>query len=197
MKLSGLVGGVLLLFLCPSPSNAALITVSDLHDWTGQTNSSAITYEQFSDTAPASWTHTLTFPSMLTSFTSADIEVSFGGTRSSDQEVWLLWNAGSVQIGALSGSGNNSANTLMTQTFSVPVSLLPAFPTNSWSLALRLTGKDGSANDIFLDYSRLTATYEDGLTSSSAPLPMPEPATLSLLGLGLAGVVVRRRLKRK
>jgi hypothetical protein len=186
-----------LVLLWAGPSNAATITISDVQDWTGQTNSSGVTYQTFSDTALPSWTHTLTFIPPAVSFDSADIELSFGGTRSSTQEVWLLWDSGSVQIGTLDGTANNSANTIVQQTFAVPGELLPAFPANSWALALRLTESDSSGNSIFLDYSKLTVTYQDGVTTPPVPSTVPEPATLSLFGLGLAGVMARRRMKRR
>ena len=201
MKIRGLIAFVFLGLLVATPSEAAQITVIAEKDWDALTNASGVTYQAFSDTALPTWTHSLTFSPPAESFDSAELELSFAGTRSSTQEVWLLWDSGSVQIGTLNGSGNNSANTITAQTFSVPTTLFPAFPATAWTLQLRLTESNTAANSIFLDYSKLTVTYEDGLTEDvvtiDSPVPAPEPATLSLLGLGLVAVVARHRMKRR
>lgn len=186
--------GLLAFVLWAAPARASQITVTDLYDWSGQTNSSGVTYQTFAESSPPQWTHTLLFAPPAASFDSADVELSFGGTRNTGQEVWLLWDTGSTLLGQLTSTGNNSADTIIQQTFAIPLSLWPVLPTGSWTLALRLTETKSQLNSIFMDYSRLTVTYQDGVTDpgTPAPEPVPEPATLTLLGLGIAGASLRK-----
>lgn len=185
------------------PAEAAQITISDTFDWTASTNSSGVTYQQFTDTALPSWTHNLVFVPPAVSFDSAEVELSFAGTRSSTQEVWLLWNSGSVQLGTLNGTGDNAFNNFLQQTFSVPSTLYPVFSTGAWSLGLRLTETASGSNNLFLDYSRLTVKYQDGVVINGnngdvdIPAVVPEPASMLLVGTGLAGLVARRYRRRR
>jgi hypothetical protein len=181
-------------------SQAAQITISDTQDWVGQTNSSGVTYQTFAETALPAWDHELTFIPPAASFDSAVVELSFGGTRSSAQEVWLLWDSGSVQLGTLTGTGDNSANNIIQQTFNVPTALWPSFAASTWTLDLRLTETGSQSNSIFLDYSKLTVKYQDGACEVNCEqpptAPIPEPATLGMLGVGLAGLAGRLRRRR-
>ncbi len=92
MKCTLIAFGFFLLWA--GPSQAAQITISDTQNWFSQTNAGGVTYQTFTDTALPSWDHELTFVTPAVSFDSAVVELSFGGTRSSTQEVWLLWDSG-------------------------------------------------------------------------------------------------------
>ena len=193
MKLLSLVVVAFVAVFSPGTASGASITVSHLQDWVGSTNSTGVTYQTFTDAALPSWTHVLSFSPPAVSFDSADVELSFSGTRTDRQEVWLLWDSGSTFLGQLTGTGDNSAEDFIQQTFGIPAGLLPSFPAASWSLALRLTESDSGANSIFMDYSRLTVTYQDGITTLPVdPIATPEPASMVLLASGLAALAFTR-----
>jgi hypothetical protein len=191
---------VLGLVLSVATARAATITVQDLEDWAAATNSQGVTYTAFLETDLPSWTHTLTFAPPAVSFDSVSVELRHSGNRGNGNEMWLLWDSGSVQLGALSDSSNSPNANYTTQTFSVPNSLLPSLPASNWSLVLRLTetGND-TDNEVYLDYSRLTAVYQSSAREVEAinDVHMPEPASFVLLATGLVAVAARRFRSRR
>jgi hypothetical protein len=134
------------------------------------------------------------------SFLSAEVELRHAGDRGNGtQELWLLYDSGSVFLGQLTPS-SNAFNSFVTDTFAVPGSLLPSFPASQWTLALRLADDvTGTMNGIALDYSTLSVQYDPVIETVEdlATVPAPEPASLLLLGSGLlaGGWRIRKRLR--
>jgi len=193
----------LLVVLVASRAGATPITVSDTFDWNASTNAGGTTYTTFSEPSISSWSQTLSLSPAASSFLSADVELRHAGNRGNGtQELWLLYDAGSILLGQLHPSSNAFHN-FVTDTFTVPGSLLPSFPASQWTLSLRLAdGIAGTSNTIALDYSTLTVDYEPVASSPSDSLQAlteletvhaPEPASLVLLGSGLLAGAWRLR----
>jgi PEP-CTERM motif-containing protein len=81
----------------------------------------------------------------------------------------------------------------VTDTFTLPASLLPSLPAGSWALALKLTESTNQTDSITLDWATLSVTYNEVAPVASAP----EPATLTLLGTGAALALLRRRRQKR
>jgi hypothetical protein len=200
MKKRVSIFAVLGLVLSVVTARAATITVQDLKDWNASTNSQNRTYTAFQETNLPTWTHTLTFAPPAASFDSVSIELSHSGNRGNGNEMWLLWDSGSVQLGELDSSSNSANASYTIQIFNVPSTLLPSLPASNWSLVLRLseTGDD-TDNEVYLDYSLLTAVYQSSVREVEAidDVHMPEPASFVLLGTGLMAVAARRFRSRR
>jgi hypothetical protein len=165
-------------------ATASPITVQHLQDWNNQ---------EFSDSAPPQWTHTITFVPPAASIVDAELEIRHKGNVGSSffGEVWFLSTQGSVHLGNLENS-DFFGGFWKTDSFSLPVSLLPSLPTGSWNLALKLGENTGGSDKITLDYAKLTVAYEPVTATQT-----PEPATLTLLGTGFATAMWRRRRQQR
>ena len=171
-------------------AEAAPILVSDTFDWGGPDAGTT-----FTEPALPSWTHNLTFDPEATSFNYAELDLRHVGNRANEnQEVWFLSSMGDVFIGNLSPSANSaSLGSAVIDTFTIPSTLYPIFPTGSWTLALKLGDENtGTTNSITLDYATLRVSYEAASTGGGTTIP--EPA--SLLLFGMAGLAARRVVRR-
>ena len=103
-----------------------------------------------------------------------------------DNIAFTFFNAANVQVGALNaapalGGGGSDAIPIFAENYALN------FPSNVRYVTAVLTGSNSE-----VDFNNIGFTAE-----LSDPPPVPEPASLTLLGLGLSGVVMMRRRMRR
>lgn len=110
----------------------------------------------------------------------------------SSAEVWFTCSEGTSRIGRLGASENSSGSWWQTDTFILSQDILEHIQgSKHWGFTTEFR-EDSTLQDqtLWLDKSELCG---DCAPYSDPPAHTPEPATMSLLGLGLAGLLSFRR----
>lgn len=152
-------------------------------DWIDDTNAG--------DPYPYTFTHQVVFNPEAAMVTSATLEISHAGNKTSGllAEAWLITDSSSILLGKLSNSYDRrlfgKGAFWVTDTFILQSSFLSSISGSSWTVAFKLAENTQGWDDIYFDKSVLSGTYE----------PVPEPSTMLLFGAGLAGLVAVSRRK--
>ncbi len=130
---------------------------------------------------------------------SANLALTHYGNNNNDNgEIWFSYTEGNITIGQLSTS---NGSTWVTDTWSLSQDILTAMTsTNPWSLTVKLTENTNGNDSIHLDKSVLSGMYNSveeslGGNVTLGQISVPEPSVLSLLGIGLFGLLARRKIK--
>jgi hypothetical protein len=181
------------IFLLGPVAIANALPFSQTFDWDEETKDGRTATKVFDNGTPVTYQHDVLFNPPAQSITSAALTLSHYGNEYPDKEAWILFEDenSAVQIGLL----ENSDGVWKDQTFTLAPSLYSDILGLNWILELRLAEGSGDNNtdNIYLDKSVLSGTYEPVADRGSDPVP--EPATMLLLGSGLVGLAALGKKK--